>query len=143
MDDRPPDSGLAPKPGPGDRPAKASTSARLRAGRAGLVAGMAIIMAIAVPPVGIVLGLLAVTMAVRAARAPGSGQGLMAGAAGLAGTAAVLVGIALSVVLALFWTELRTYYDCSAGANTRQAEQRCDTELSDVLDERLGFTILR
>jgi ABC-type amino acid transport system permease subunit len=58
------------------------------------------------------------------ARPRGAVSGIVLGSLGLALSALWLL------VLAVFWPQLNTYYNCTAGANTVAAQQACHTQLS-------------
>jgi uncharacterized membrane protein len=58
------------------------------------------------------------------ARARGATSGIVLGALGLAFSALWLM------VLAVFWPQLNTYYNCIGGANTVAAQQACHTQFT-------------
>ena len=60
----------------------------------------------------------------RTARPRGAVSGIVLGTLGFAFSAMWLL------VLAVFWPQLNTYYDCMAGANTVAAQQACHTQLN-------------
>jgi hypothetical protein len=106
------------------------------------VAGAA--LALPLVPVGLVLSIAGIVRGLRVRRlarregthAPGAAAAVIAGGAGVALAASVLVFIAV------FWTELRTYQSCQSGANTMIAAQDCEREFRDSLADRLGVSPL-
>src|SRR6202012_5382964 len=88
---------------------------------------------IVVAVVTLVFALVAIWLGVsanRTARRTGTARprwaasGVVLGALGLAFSALWLM------VLAVFWPQLNTYYDCMAGANTVAAQQACHTQFT-------------
>ena len=66
------------------------------------------------------------------ARPRGAVSGIVLGGFGLAFSAMWLL------VLAVFWPQLNTYYNCMAGANTVAAQQACHTQLSNSVGGELS-----
>jgi hypothetical protein len=97
----------------------------------------AVVLAIAVPPIGLALGVgMLVVLAIRRRRkasVPRPAAVLVIGA----GVFAVLVGGVLSLVLALLGAETAALRECLAGANTRVAEQVCQDEFADAVRRRV------
>jgi hypothetical protein len=97
------------------------------------IAGLA--AALVAPPVGAVLGLLALVLVARArAAAPGL-RVAMAAVAGLA----VVLGVVVSIGAWVLRTEISEYRACAQGANTLIARQTCQDALDAALRERLGL----
>ena len=81
---------------------------------------------------------LGVTAAKRArrgamARPRGARSGIVFGALGLA------LSVVIAVAFAVFWTQLRTYSSCLAGANTVVAQQACQNEFSTAVSVRISL----
>ncbi len=119
------------------QPAASTPTASQRAAPARLVilAVAAVVTSVLAPPVGALLGLLTLVLALRARSV---GPGLRVTVA-LVGAGAMLVGVAVSAVAIAFRTEITDYSACLQGANTRLAEQACQQNLNDALGDRLGF----
>ncbi len=66
------------------------------------------------------------------ARPRGAVSGIVLGAFGLAFSAMWLL------VLAVFWPQLNTYYNCMASANTVAAQQACHTQLNNSVGGELS-----
>jgi hypothetical protein len=110
--------------------------ARAQSIRLGVLAVAAVVTALLAPPVGAVLGLVAV---VRAARARGTAPTRTRGTVIAAGVLAIVVGVLATTVAAVFREEISQYSQCLAGANTVQARENCTTALNDALTTRLGL----
>jgi ABC-type amino acid transport system permease subunit len=86
--------------------------------------------------VTLLFGVLAIWLGVRARRrAQRSGTARPRGATG--GIVLGGFGLAFSMlwllVLAVFWPQLSTYYNCMSGANTVAAQQACHTQLNNSI----------
>jgi hypothetical protein len=112
-----------------------------RGGRRALWLAVAgVLAALPLPPLAIVLGIAAVVVAVRTnrraaitgARAPG----VLAGA--IVGSLVTVVAVGFTLVYVLFWSELRDYQQCVAGAGTNVARQSCQSTFEDKVVERIG-----
>ena len=126
--------------GPGDRPAAGEPDervARVQAIRLSVAALVAVVAAFVAPPIGALLGIVAV---VRAARSRGTASVRTRGLVIAAGTLAVLVGVVATSMLLVFRVEVGDYRQCLAGANTQQARDNCTTALNDAITTRLGLT---
>lgn len=66
------------------------------------------------------------------ARPRGAISGIVLGAFGLAFSALWLL------VLAVFWPQLNTYYDCMNSANTVAAQQVCHTQFTNSVGSEIG-----
>jgi chromate transport protein ChrA len=88
------------------------------------------------PPVGAVLGVVAIVLAVRAKTVVPSRPRVVAI---VSGVIAVLIGVVLSSAALLFRTELIEYDRCRNAANTVQAQQNCQDALNESLASRLGL----
>jgi hypothetical protein len=95
----------------------------------------AAVTSVLAPPVGVVLGLLTVVLAVRARSLRRAGRVT----AGVIGGLAIAVGVAVTVVGLMFRTEITEYSRCLQGANTRLAQQSCQDALDQALRERVGL----
>ncbi|XRQ05946.1 hypothetical protein ACN3XK_56880 [Actinomadura welshii] len=92
-------------------------------------------------PLGLVLGIAALVVGVRARRAarradeaaPGALPGMILGGVGLAFSV-------LSVSLTLFlWSELSGYQECLSTSNTATDEQACQDEYYPRIEDKLGL----
>ena len=68
----------------------------------------------------------------RTARPRGARAGIVLGGLGLAFSAFWLL------VLAVFWPQLNTYYNCLSGANTVSAQQACHSQFTNSVGSELG-----
>ena len=120
-------------PGPQGRDAVRNTRAL------GLTAVIAAVMAIAIPPAGVVLGIATLVVAARHRASAGgpslSRQAMVLSVSG--GVFALVVGGLLSLFSLLLGTETGQLRECLAGANTRVAEQACQSEFMDAVQRRL------
>ena len=66
------------------------------------------------------------------ARPRGARAGIVLGGLGLAFSAFWLL------VLAVFWPQLNTYYNCLSGANTVSAQQACHSQFTNSVGSELG-----
>jgi hypothetical protein len=141
--DQPPSEGAAgpgePRRGPSDGPAGEpdDTASRAQAIRLAVVAVVAVAASFVAPPVGGVLGLVAI---VRAVRSRGTVPTRVRGLAIAAGALAAVVGVVATTLLLLFRVEVGDYRECLAGANTQQARDNCTAALNYALTSRLGLT---
>lgn len=128
------DGGSTP-PGTGNSQGP-SPEARRTALRLAAVSVLGVGCAFFLPPLGVVIGVVAIVLAVR-------GKGVVPPrprVLGLvSGSVAVVVGIALSGVLLFFSSELVEYVRCDRAANTVQAQQNCQDALNESLASRLGL----
>jgi len=90
---------------------------------------------------GLGFGIFAIVLGVRARRAAtivgrSEAAGVVAIVLGSVGTAFIAVVIGCYLV---FWGEVRTYEDCMAGANTKQAESACSERLIEDARARVGL----
>jgi hypothetical protein len=99
-----------------------------------VVSVAALATAVLAPPVGVVLGVLALVLVVRTRASP---PGLRV-AMGLVAGAAVVLGVAVSLGAWVLRSELEEYRTCIQGANTRVAQQGCQDALDGALRDRLG-----
>jgi hypothetical protein len=121
--------------------ARAAPDAVDRGGVIALMLGVAGIFFVIFPPLGLAFGILSIRAAVRARRraaadgivAPGAGAGLATG------IAATIASTIVMIVAVLFFSELRDYQDCMAGANTNTAEDDCRDQLNTAIERRLGI----
>ena len=100
---------------------------------------IAAVMAIAIPPAGIVLGIATLVVAARHRASAGgprlSRQAMVLSVSG--GVFALVVGGLLSLFALLLGAETGQLRECLAGANTRVAEQACQSEFMDAVQRRL------
>ena len=91
---------------------------------------------VVVAVVTLLFGVVAIWLGVRArrqaqrngtARPRGATSGIVLGGFGLAFSMLWLL------VLAVFWPQLSTYYNCMSGANTVAAQQACHTQLNNSI----------
>ena len=66
------------------------------------------------------------------ARPRGAISGIVLGGSGLA------FSVLWLLVLAVFWPQLSTYYNCMSGANTVAAQQACHTQLTNSLGSEIS-----
>lgn len=125
-----------PPPDPSPEPVEPTPQARALGLRLAIVSVAAVASAFFAPPVGALLGVMAVVLALRS---KGRVLPRVRTIALVAGSIAIVVGVAISVVGWLFRTEITDYTRCLQGANTRQAEQNCQDALNDSLSSRLGL----
>lgn len=126
----------APPPDPPPDPAEQTPQARALALRLAIISVAAVAAAFFAWPVGAALGVVTVVLALRS---KGSVPPRVRTIALVAGSIAIVVGVAITVVAWVFRTELIDYNQCVQGANTRQAEQNCQDALTDALTSRLGL----
>ncbi len=123
-----------PEPPPGS--VEPTPQSRALALRLAIISVAAVAAAFFAWPIGAVLGVVTVVLAVRS---KGSVPPRVRAIALAAGSIAIVVGVAVSVVAWVFRTELVDYNQCVQGANTRQAQQNCQDALTDALTSRLGL----
>ncbi len=92
-------------------------------------------------PIGLIFDVLAIVLGIKARRAAvlvrrGEGAGVLAVVLGSVGVALATV---LAMALAVFWSEVQTYWDCTSGANTNTARTECNSMLEADLLRRLGL----
>jgi len=105
-----------------------------------LLVGLALVSSVFLPPVGLLLGVLAVVQVARfatGARRLGLSPAVRRLQFG-GGITAIVIGLVLSIGMVVLWTELTTYQSCQSGAQTRVALERCQDQLMDDLQERFG-----
>jgi hypothetical protein len=116
----------------------------VRRARAALfLAGSAVIMAIALPAAGLILGIAALVTAIRARGAPRlRWLGMTPSALAYVGAGlAIIVGGLLTAASLLIGDELAQLRECQAGANTRVAEERCQDEFNEAISSRFGIRL--
>ncbi|HSK26794.1 MAG TPA: hypothetical protein VK894_07785 [Jiangellales bacterium] len=119
--------------------AEQDKAVRRRVRGTALLAAVAAVSAVVLPPVGFALGIAVLVSGVRirrdeAARHLGATVTVVPI---VAGTFAVLVGAGLTALAVYLGSELTEWRDCMAGANTRIAEANCQDELRRVVEEKL------
>jgi hypothetical protein len=135
-DQQPTESPPAPSSDPPPDPVEQTAQVRAVALRLAIVSVAAVAAAFFAPPVGAVLGVVTLVLALRS---KGSAPPRIRTIAIVAGTIAVVVGVAITVLFLVFRTEFTDYQQCIQGANTRQAEQNCQDAVTDSLTSRLGL----
>ncbi|MDL4776172.1 MULTISPECIES: DUF4190 domain-containing protein [Thermomonosporaceae] len=135
--DRTPDgAGPAGRPPLGGPPSKTDASGL----RALLLGGLALVFALFFFPAGLILGIAAVVVGIRARRqakgrratAPGAAGGIVLGSIGL-----VVVVFSITVT-ALLWPQMSAYQDCLGAANTVSDEKACKTTYVHELEKKFG-----
>ena len=95
---------------------------------------------VVVPPLGLCLGVAAIVVAMRAFSRAGASNGRAPGAipAVVVGGFVTAASLIVTVLLVVFFDEVRDYRDCLSGAGTHTAQDRC----RDDLERRLpaGFS---
>jgi hypothetical protein len=123
-------------PPPGVRPSDGTPGPVDRGGRKALWLALAgVLTTVFVPPVALCLGIAAIVVGARASSRASKARGTAPGAvpAIVVGCFVAAAGLLLSVMVALFFDELRDFQDCMAGAGTRTAERICREELEDAI----------
>ncbi|MGA7688920.1 MAG: hypothetical protein WCA29_06785 [Jiangellales bacterium] len=126
----------APPPEPPPDPVEPLPQSRALALRLAIISVAAVAAAFFAWPVGAALGVVTVVLALRS---KGTVPPRVRAIALVAGSIAIVVGVAISVVAWVFRTEFLDYNQCVQGANTRQAQQNCQDALTDALTSRLGL----
>lgn len=110
-------------------------------GRVALVFGIgSIVFSILFFPLGLVLGIVAIVLALLARRAggrvalhvPGTSLSLVLGI-----LAAVFSSVVL-IIAGIFWNEIERYQECVSGANTNAAQTRCLNDFQDTVTDRIA-----
>lgn len=135
-----------PEDRPGGRPAgqppAGPPQTRQRTGWRALWLGcIALLTSFFFYPVGLVLGIAALVVGVKARRsarrdgaaAPGAVPGIVLGVVGLAFS---LMSVSLTVFL---WSELSGYQECLSTANTSLDEESCKDEFYPRIEDKLGL----
>jgi hypothetical protein len=138
--------GGLPRPPQGDEQTR---EAALVSGRRALIAGLwAIFFTLFFPPVGFVLGVVAVGQGVRAlqtakraAQPAGQAAGPVPGAVSgiVAGTLSVVLCLAVLAFGIVNREPLERYSECMRGANTLAAEEECRSQLPDSIKPWADF----
>lgn len=128
--------------GNGERP-KIDKEAVSRVRRLILISALASITAIFLPPVGLALGVATAILTWRwwsALKTPGLTR-MTTGVVVFGASFAIVIGSVGTVLAAMFATEISDYANCQTGANTHIAQDKCWTELTDAISDRLpGLT---
>jgi hypothetical protein len=129
--------GPAPGRGAPRRPVDRAVLRRVR--RVVLLGALAAFVTVPLPPLGLALGVLTLVLAARLRREPEARQvGIAATLLPLlAGSFAVVVGAALSALALWLGQEIGDLRDCLGGALTRAAEQSCQDQFREAVEERL------
>ncbi|GAA4236984.1 hypothetical protein GCM10022254_47890 [Actinomadura meridiana] len=137
-----PSAGTGPPGGSGGSAPHKETDRRKGTGRRALWLGaIALLTAFFFYPLGLVLGVAALVVGVRAHRTARRAQGSEPGA--VPGIVLGAVGLAFSLlfvsVTAYLWTELNGYQKCVAGSNTTADEKACKSEYYPRIEDKLGL----
>jgi hypothetical protein len=103
--------------------------------RLSIIAAAALVCSLVAPPIGVVLGVVVVVLAVRS---PGVLPRRTRGLVIAVGVLAALVGVAVTGFAVMFRDEVADYSRCIQAANTQQARANCDVALRDALTSRLN-----
>jgi hypothetical protein len=130
------------QPPPPRRPVDVEAARPLlrRVRNAGLLASVAMLLAVVVPPLGAILGLVGAVKAARLrdeVRAAGLRLSLTV-LPMVSGTLAFVVGLAATAVAIALGSELLDLNQCLQAANTRTAEANCQDAFEVALQRRLG-----
>ncbi|MGP4024786.1 hypothetical protein [Actinomadura sp. 3N407] len=126
---------------PAGRPPAGPPKSRQTGWRALWLGGIALLTAVFFYPLGLVLGVAALVVGIRARRAarrggdpaPGAVPGIVLGSIGL-------VFSVLSVSLTMFlWSELSGYQNCLSTSNTGTDKQACRDEYYPKIEDKLGL----
>ncbi|WP_021596496.1 hypothetical protein [Actinomadura welshii] len=125
----------------GQPPAGPRQDARRTGWRALWLGGIALLTAVFFYPLGLVLGVAALVVGIRARRfarrardtAPGAVPGIVLGAIGLAFS---LMSVSLTAFL---WSELSGYQNCVSASNTTTDKQACRDEYYPKIEKKLGL----
>jgi uncharacterized membrane protein len=128
-----------------------------RTARHALIYGMAgVVLSVLFFPFGLAFDVLAIVLGVRAVRAARreaeapqfnaalrvGGERQVRATGAVSGIVLGSLGIALVVIVltfaAIFWKPIRSYYDCTSGANTETAKQSCRDDLQRSINQHLG-----
>lgn len=110
--------------------------ARRTAIRLAVVSVAAVASAFFAPPVGVVLGVVAIVVAVRSREVVPSRPRVLAI---VSGSIALVVGVTITGAALFFREEITEYSRCLQAANTVQAQQNCQDALNESLSSRLGL----
>jgi hypothetical protein len=136
---------VRPEDRPDGRPAGEPPAGRKQGQRTGWRAlwlgGIALLTAFFFYPLGLVLGVAALVVGIRARRsarrahgsAPGAVPGIVLGAVGLAFS---LLSVSLTAFL---WTELSGYQNCVSASNTTTDKQACRDEYYPKIEKKLDL----
>lgn len=126
---------------PAGQPPAGPSKSRQNGWRALWLGGIALLTAVFFYPLGLVLGVAALVVGIRARRAaragdeaaPGAVPGIVLGSIGL-------VFSVLSVSLTVFlWSELSGYQNCLSTSNTSTDKQTCRDEYYPKIEDKLGL----
>ncbi|TDC41649.1 DUF4190 domain-containing protein [Actinomadura sp. KC345] len=109
--------------------------------RALWLGGIALLTAFFFYPLGVVLGIAALVVGIRARRAArGSGNAAPGAVPGIVLGSVGLLFSALSVAMTMFlWSEMSAYQECLSTANTATDEQSCQDEFYPKIEDKLGL----
>lgn len=124
----------SPPEGP-DQPPPDSVGARRTAIRLAVVSIAAVGAAFFAPPVGVVLGIVAIVLGLRTKHVVPTRPRVLAL---VSGSMALVVGVVITSAALVFRAEITQYSRCIQGANTVQAQQNCQDELNESLSSRIG-----
>ena len=118
----------------------------------------AVLACFVLPPAGLALGVVVAVLAARRLSVPATETRTTMGADGaivqvavpprgrgllltslVLGVGAALLGLVVTIALAVFWNEVNDYVECREQSSTIQGEKRCDDEFRDALESRLDL----
>jgi hypothetical protein len=123
----------------GRPPGESEKALRRRVRLAAVLAAVAAVTAVTLPPVGVALGVGLLVVGARLRRDPRARE------LGVAATSIPFVGGGFAIVFGLVMTALALFFsgeladlrECLAGANTRVAEANCQDEFRQRIEQRL------
>ncbi|MEU8800482.1 DUF4190 domain-containing protein [Spirillospora sp. NPDC048819] len=126
---------------PAGQPPAGQPKSRQAGWRALWLGGIALLTAFFFYPLGLVLGVAALVVGIRARRAARSGGDAAPGAVpGIVLGSIGLVFSVLSVSLTVFlWSELSGYQNCLSTSNTGADKQACRDEYYPKIEDKLGL----
>jgi hypothetical protein len=138
-DDR--SDGRDPRQG-GRPPGDSEKALRRRVRLAAVLAAVAAVTAVTLPPVGVALGIGLLVVGARLRRDPRAREVGFAATwvPYVGGGFAIVVGLAMTALALFFTRELADLRECLAGANTRVAEANCQDDFRQRIEQRLPGT---
>jgi hypothetical protein len=126
----------------GRPPGESEKALRRRVRLAAVLAAVAAVTAVTLPPVGVALGIGLLIVGARLRRDPRARE---VGVAAtwipyVGGGFAIVVGVVMTALAMFFSGELADLRECLAGANTRVAEANCQEEFRQRIEQRLPGT---
>ncbi len=108
--------------------------------RTGVLTGLVSLpMTVLFFPIGGLLGIVAAVLAIRALKSRERAQIVGRAVTGLAtGLISIVLALAFTVMVAVYWPQVRTYTDCQRSAVTNKEQQVCRQQLVDGVSRRMG-----